>query len=82
MCRAAAARACGEYSAAAQLAADAVVLKQAADAAHAAAAIKIEVTNNMDRPDGLVSASVNWPAAITARLSMNWRPVSGGHHTD
>jgi hypothetical protein len=36
------------------LAAEAVSLKAAADAAHAAAALKIEVANNADNPDGLV----------------------------
>lgn len=52
--RAAAARARGDYSAAAQLTSEAVALRAAADAAHAAAALKIEVANNASSADGLV----------------------------
>jgi hypothetical protein len=57
LCRAAAARSQGDFSAAAQLAAEALSLKAAADAAHAAAALKIEVANNAQTPLGLVSCT-------------------------
>jgi len=77
VCRAAAARARGDFSTAAQLAADAVALKQAADAAHAAAAIKIEVTNNMHRPDGLVSYFL-----VFSKLNQHELEARVGHHTD
>jgi hypothetical protein len=54
--RASAAAAAGDRSAAQQLHLQAASLKQAADAAHAAAALKIEVLHNMDSPSGLVRA--------------------------
>jgi Flp pilus assembly protein TadG len=52
--RASAAAAAGARSTAHELHSQAASLKQAADAAHAAAALKIEVLHNMDSPSGLV----------------------------
>uniref|UniRef100_A0A383V5A5 CUE domain-containing protein n=1 Tax=Tetradesmus obliquus TaxID=3088 RepID=A0A383V5A5_TETOB len=53
--RASAAASAGDRSAAQQLHSEAATLKAAADAAHAAAALKIEVLHNMDSAAGLVS---------------------------
>ena len=71
---AAAARARCDYPAAAQHAAEAAALRQEAEAAHAAAALKIEVTNNMDNPDGLVSNTWHWRQGF-------WRRRGGGVET-
>lgn len=54
-CRSAAAAAAGDHSTAKQLGAEARALKLAADEAHAAAAVKIEVANNAHSSAGLVS---------------------------
>ncbi|KAF6254442.1 hypothetical protein COO60DRAFT_321184 [Scenedesmus sp. NREL 46B-D3] len=51
--RASAAAAAGDRSTAQEMHSHAASLKQAADAAHAAAALKIEVLHNMDSPSGL-----------------------------
>lgn len=53
-CRAAAAAAAGDYLSAKQLSSEARALKAAADEAHAAAALKIEVANNINSNAGLV----------------------------
>lgn len=54
MCRSAAAAAAGDHSVAKQLSAEARSVKAAADEAHAAAALKIEVMHNLNSSAGLV----------------------------